>query len=272
MTITNLQHGHNRAGKETKIHRIWHGMLDRCRNENCKDYPRYGGRGIKVCERWLVFANFLEDMGEAPDGMSLERKANDGNYELSNCCWATAKQQAANRRKMGSTVYNEHARNLFLQRLYGITSAEYEQILRNQGGVCAICGRPPKIDGNRLHVDHDHKIEKTRITVIRVFDGFKAFACIKNDVLTCENISKKNAKAYVKKMLKKASVRGIVCWHCNTGLQKYSDSPQVLRKAALYLEKFASRSLSDKPNPGEVHEESIRIPSSADSVDLCASN
>lgn len=86
--------------KGTRIYRIWHGMLDRVRNKNCKDYHRYGGRGIRVCERWLSFENFLADMGYPPsESHSIDRENNDGDYCRENCRWATAKQQANNRRR-----------------------------------------------------------------------------------------------------------------------------------------------------------------------------
>jgi hypothetical protein len=70
-------------------------MLARCRNLNDKDY---GGRGITVCDRWLVFENFFEDMGERPEGMSLDRIDPNGNYEPSNCKWSTATEQSRNQR------------------------------------------------------------------------------------------------------------------------------------------------------------------------------
>lgn len=72
----------------------WQGMLARCRD---KADPRYGGRGIAVCERWLVFAAFVADMGERPTGLSIERRDNDGHYEPGNCLWATPTRQARNR-------------------------------------------------------------------------------------------------------------------------------------------------------------------------------
>jgi hypothetical protein len=85
-------------GKQTASYRIWAGMKNRCLNPNNKDYARYGGRGICVCARWREsFENFLDDMGERPDGKSIDRwPNNDGNYEPGNCRWATAKEQREN--------------------------------------------------------------------------------------------------------------------------------------------------------------------------------
>lgn len=86
----------------TRTYRKWSSMIQRCTNPRHPAFAYYGGRGIKVCPRWrgrsTGFTNFQADLGEAPEGMWLDRIDNAGNYEPSNCKWSTPKEQAANRR------------------------------------------------------------------------------------------------------------------------------------------------------------------------------
>ena len=96
----NTIHGHALKTNKSRTYHSWDHMIQRCTNPKNTSYEYYGGRGISVCTRWLnSFENFLEDMGERPEGTSIDRINNDGNYEPNNCRWATKLEQLQNRRK-----------------------------------------------------------------------------------------------------------------------------------------------------------------------------
>ena len=89
----------------SKEYRTWIAMKQRCDNPSNCNYKNYGSRGITYCKRWAVFENFLEDMGPKPEGLSLDRIDNDGNYEPRNCRWADNTVQVCNRRTSRNIRY-----------------------------------------------------------------------------------------------------------------------------------------------------------------------
>lgn len=94
MTRMNTRHGMS----ETPTYYVWVSMIQRCTNPRCVAYPDYGGRGIRVCEPWMDFANFLADVGEKPERLSLDRIDNSRGYEPGNVRWATSVEQNNNTR------------------------------------------------------------------------------------------------------------------------------------------------------------------------------
>lgn len=146
-------HGHNKRGKRTRTYRAWVNMISRCTRPYVSCYADYGGRGITFCERWRAFDNFLADMGECPPGKSLERRANNGNYEPANCYWATSTEQANNKRRTAFATYcGERVPIAILAARHGMSGAVlYERIVRYNWPVDRAITTPVAVRKSRRH-------------------------------------------------------------------------------------------------------------------------
>lgn len=105
----NTKHG----GHGTLTYSRWKSMMQRCHDVKHVGYPRYGGAGVTVCERWRDFASFLTDMGECPSKeMTLDRVRNEVGYEPGNCRWATKTEQSRNRSTVVMLTHNDETKSV----------------------------------------------------------------------------------------------------------------------------------------------------------------
>lgn len=169
--------------------KVWAGIKSRCYNTSRKDYPRYGGRGITICERWLEsFENFYEDMGPRPIEdkvrFSLDRKNNDLGYYKENCRWATDKEQANNRRKNVFLEYNGKTKTMSQwAEIFGIKQSILGKRIRNGWSVKDALNIKPgerlTKESNKLlvYLEYDEK----RLT----FDEWSNITGIKRHTIAC---------------------------------------------------------------------------------------
>lgn len=148
-----IKHGDALTNKATPEYRAWQSMKARCENPNRKFYENYGGRNIRVCERWVnSFENFLSDMGRRPRGTSLDRINNNGNYEHSNCRWASRKQQARNTRSNRMIEFNGQSKSLsqWADEI-GITSATLGKRIEHGWEIERAMTAPVRRMSNNVH-------------------------------------------------------------------------------------------------------------------------
>jgi hypothetical protein len=139
MSEGNITHGHSKVGKLSPTYRIWAGIKARCFIPSGKNYKNYGGRGITMSDEWRSsFDAFLRDMGERPEGLSLDRINNDGNYEIGNCRWATRKEQANNKRPQVAKIRHAELLLSFICHCLGNPEERFWQALRNWSGVDSV--------------------------------------------------------------------------------------------------------------------------------------
>lgn len=137
-----MLHHHNTHGlSRTPTYKSWDAMIQRCTNPNHEAYERYAGRGIKICERWLNFANFVEDLGIRPAGTTLERIDNNDGYNPENCVWASWAVQGRNRRNVKLTEFAvKHIKQLYtagfkqkeIAERYGVTQNTISRIVNHK--------------------------------------------------------------------------------------------------------------------------------------------
>lgn len=159
------------------MYSVWYGMLNRCYNTHEQNYKYYGGRGIKVCDRWRKsYRNFWEDMGTRPTGYTLDRIDNNGDYEPGNCRWATRSQQQRNTRLNRNLTLNGQTRCLSeWAAIIGIDPVSLRQRVRLHGAETALTMQKGK--RARAHVCCYKELSSTGYKGVYAHQSGKYEAC-----------------------------------------------------------------------------------------------
>lgn len=127
-------HGYSRVGAIHPLYRVWLAMRERCNNSSCSHYKWYGARGITVCQEWDDFETFKRDMGDRPEGRSLDRIDNNGPYSKENCRWATKQEQIWNTSKARWIEFNGQRKVLSeWARYFGVSSSHVHAMCKKHG-------------------------------------------------------------------------------------------------------------------------------------------
>lgn len=149
---TASKHGGYVGRKPTRTMRIWKNMIQRTCNPNCPMYARYGGAGIGVCKSWQTFEGFMADMGEVPDGLTLERIDNSKGYEPNNCKWTTYAEQNRNKSSTKKLTLNGRTQVAadWAAEL-GLTDSQiYKRIRRGWSDEEVLLGRPQRLPNSTI--------------------------------------------------------------------------------------------------------------------------
>lgn len=149
---TASKHGGYVGRKPTRTMRIWKNMIQRTCNPNCPMYARYGGAGIGVCKSWQTFEGFMADMGEVPDGLTLERIDNSKGYEPNNCKWTTYAEQNRNKSSTKKLTLNGRTQVAadWAAEL-GLTDSQiYKRIRRGWSDEEVLLGRPQRLSNSTI--------------------------------------------------------------------------------------------------------------------------
>lgn len=146
-------HGHAARGRQSRTYRAWKEMKSRCDNSNNSRFRDWGGRGITYPRRWKKFENFLDDMGECPLGLTLDRKNNNGNYSKVNCRWATWDTQYNNRRTNNNSLSKSETVTQVSKRLGLKSITVFSRLHRSRPPSEALL--PYSFKGAKTLIEHD---------------------------------------------------------------------------------------------------------------------